>query len=71
MYAMSITGYTIDDDGNLTEVCGDGLNYGIFECDDGNLDDGDGCSSVCSIEPGYQCTLNSMDDSNVGINVCT
>ena len=68
---MSITGYTIDEDGNLSEVCGDGLNYGIFECDDGNLNDGDGCSSTCTIETGYQCSLQTINNSNVGINVCT
>ena len=28
---------------------------GEHECDDGNLVDGDGCSSTCSIETGYTC----------------
>jgi cysteine-rich repeat protein len=28
-------------------VCGDGQQAGTEECDDGNVDDGDGCSSTC------------------------
>ena len=28
-----------------SEKCGDGEDYGGFECDDGNLDDNDGCDS--------------------------
>jgi cysteine-rich repeat protein len=31
-------------------VCGDGLRYGSEECDDGNMIDGDGCSSACVVE---------------------
>ena len=33
--------------GVCTEICGDGLNFGNFECDDGNNRNGDGCSSRC------------------------
>ncbi|MCK5122731.1 MAG: DUF4215 domain-containing protein [Candidatus Pacebacteria bacterium] len=33
-------------------ICGDGVMEGGEECDDGNLDDGDGCSSLCVIEEG-------------------
>jgi cysteine-rich repeat protein len=29
------------------EFCGDSLTNGVEECDDGNLVNGDGCSSVC------------------------
>ena len=38
-------------------VCGDGKyesNLG-HECDDGNLESGDGCSETCTLEPGYSC----------------
>ena len=31
--------------------CGDGEPTGEEECDDGNNDDGDGCSAVCQIDP--------------------
>lgn len=36
-------------------MCGDGLNLGGHECDDGNLQDGDGCSHKCTVEKGYRC----------------
>jgi cysteine-rich repeat protein len=35
--------------------CGD-LVVDPGECEDGNLFDGDGCSSVCQPEPGYSCS---------------
>lgn len=37
------------------EVCGDGINYGFYQCDDGNVISGDGCSSKCMLEPGWVC----------------
>jgi cysteine-rich repeat protein len=37
-------------------VCGNGRLFGDESCDDGNLLDGDGCSQICRVEPGYQCT---------------
>jgi len=40
---------------NHVEICGDGLNLGQNECDDGNKVDGDGCSSDCRIEYGFEC----------------
>lgn len=41
--------------GDCVEICGDGLDYGMNECEDGNLVDGDGCSSECKIESGWTC----------------
>lgn len=35
--------------------CGDGLVTGKEQCDDGALQDGDGCGRGCTIEPGYRC----------------
>lgn len=32
------------------EVCGDGFNLGVIQCDDGNTNGGDGCSADCGIE---------------------
>src|SRR5690606_6281761 len=32
-------------------VCGDGVIAGAETCDDGNAEDGDGCSATCSEEP--------------------
>lgn len=46
--------------------CGDGVRlspenfslYGVTleECDDGGVEDGDGCSSECKVEPGWKCS---------------
>ena len=54
--------------------CGDGLQAPTEECDDGNLDDGDGCSANCTLEecgngivdPGEQC-----DGQDHCLNDCT
>ena len=37
------------------EICGDGLNLGMYECDDGNTINGDGCNSECEVEDGFKC----------------
>ena len=37
-------------------MCGDGVNSGTVECDDGNLLNGDGCDVNCVIEGGYACS---------------
>ncbi len=38
--------------------CGDAKLYfsNDEQCDDGNLNDGDGCSGACKIETNYNCT---------------
>ena len=36
--------------------CGDGRREIGEECDDGNTEDDDGCSSECEVEPDYTCT---------------
>lgn len=36
--------------------CGDGVISLREDCDDGDTDNGDGCSATCGIEPGYGCT---------------
>ncbi|CDW89486.1 UNKNOWN [Stylonychia lemnae] len=64
--------YPIDDTiSGCQEICGDGFNYGSFQCDDGNSINGDGCSSACTIEKGFNCTTGSkftpsicMDNKN-------
>ena len=50
-------------------ACGDGDVIGDEECDDGNLDDGDGCSSTCRIEAavcgdGNRDASEQCDDGN-------
>ncbi|HJN77287.1 MAG TPA: MYXO-CTERM sorting domain-containing protein [Myxococcota bacterium] len=42
-------------------VCGDRiLDNPIELCDDGNLDDGDGCDSVCRVEDGWKCNQDPV-----------
>lgn len=56
-------GYTQTANGTLkgkftrhVEICGDGMNLGEVECDDGNVNGGDGCSSECRVEEGFECS---------------
>ena len=70
----SHTNFTVD---SLTrrciDICGDGVRHNersapdlLFyqECDDGNLIDGDGCSSNCTVEPNYVCKGGSWNSSD-------
>ena len=44
------------------EICGDGITIGdMYECDDGNLINGDGCSSLCKVEKGFRCSGGSQN----------
>jgi len=45
--------------GECLEVCGDGKDFGMNECEDGNIDDFDGCSSKCEVEEGWICSRGS------------
>ena len=40
--------------GVCKDICGDGKLYSV-ECDDGNVVDGDGCSSSCVVQKDYTC----------------
>jgi cysteine-rich repeat protein len=40
----------------MPSECGDGKLEGSEECDDDNLDAGDGCGATCSVEAGWECT---------------
>jgi len=47
-------------DGGLTTstaVCGDSVLAPAEACDDGNTTNGDGCTSTCTLEPGFQCPV--------------
>ena len=54
-------GCTENDDGDNsytnTSICGNGVLETGEICDDGNTRDGDGCSSVCYRETGYECPM--------------
>jgi choice-of-anchor A domain-containing protein len=41
---------------NMLTTCGDGNRAADEQCDDGDTENGDGCSSLCTVEPGYICT---------------
>ena len=45
------------------------------ECEDGNLLNGDGCSSTCTVEEGYVCTGGGFDplapDVGTFLDICT
>lgn len=60
-------GMLLGSSGECVEVCGDGLNFGLVQCDDGNLISGDGCSAMCEIEIDFDCTGGSP----TGADVCT
>jgi|GEM_PF-5977382 len=50
---------------SIRPFCGDGVIAGAEICDDGNQFSGDGCNSVCMVEPGYTCTGQpSVCDNN-------
>jgi len=46
-------------------LCGDGIQRGAESCDDGNLVNGDGCSSNCTVEEGFVC-----EDNEAHVSVC-
>ncbi|MFA7718138.1 MAG: myxococcus cysteine-rich repeat containing protein, partial [Candidatus Absconditabacterales bacterium] len=54
-------------------TCGNGIQEGTEACDDGNTDNGDGCSSICIVESGYTCSSDftstaSWDTYDPGAN---
>jgi cysteine-rich repeat protein len=48
-------------------VCGNGARETGEECDDGNLDGGDGCAANCAREMSFDCTLGCIDANDNGI----
>ena len=72
----AITGST-----TTASVCGDGAVDADETCDDGNLDDGDGCSAGCALEPvvcgdgwvgaGETCDDGNRVDTDGCTNTCT
>jgi len=51
-------------------VCGDGILQAGEQCDDGNAVPGDGCSGVCTIEPGYLCPTAGLLCINTVTQIC-
>ena len=42
-------------------TCGKGYLGDIEECDDGNIEKNDGCSSKCIVEHGWSCEIDYYD----------
>lgn len=42
--------------GKVMVGCGDGIIQAGEQCDDGNVVNGDGCSSTCQVQTGYSCS---------------
>lgn len=40
----------------ISDICGNGVVDAGEQCDDNNIEDGDGCSSTCLVEDGWNCT---------------
>lgn len=60
-----VTGFELNGTTNCdTEICGDGKLF-ILECDDGNNEDGDGCSHDCKIEANFSCVNGSSTKPSV------
>ncbi len=58
--------YFLDANGFCDDICGDGKLFYV-ECDDGNLIDGDGCSSTCTVEYDFTC----VDGSPTSVSICS
>ncbi|MFH0851828.1 MAG: S-layer homology domain-containing protein [Candidatus Peregrinibacteria bacterium] len=49
--ASSVSSFSSISSVYVHNVCGNGVREGAEQCDDGNDEDGDGCSSICVIVP--------------------
>ncbi|KRW99700.1 Insulin-like growth factor binding protein, N-terminal [Pseudocohnilembus persalinus] len=58
-----------DDNQSCEEICGDGIRItDTIECDDGNNEDGDGCSSNCKVEYLWECSGGDGSNPDVCID---
>ncbi|MBU2633787.1 MAG: right-handed parallel beta-helix repeat-containing protein [Nanoarchaeota archaeon] len=56
---------------NIPPSCGDGsINVVGEECDDSDTDDGDGCSSICLLEEGWNCDIQQQPTACEGTEIC-
>ena len=56
-----------------TPICGDGIRVlanNAEGCDDNNTFAGDGCSSACNVELGYECTGGGPEGPDICSQVC-
>ena len=74
-YECAVAGQSCEKTPVSGESCGNGQIDDNEDCDDGNTQDGDGCSSTCSIENGWECESQDChtvcgDGVIVGPEVC-
>ncbi|RHY76573.1 hypothetical protein DYB34_008066 [Aphanomyces astaci] len=50
--------------------CGDGIKTSDEQCDDGNANNNDGCSTACQIEVGFACTTSDHALSSCNLISC-
>jgi cysteine-rich repeat protein len=66
--------FTIVAKDELTNVCGNGTKESGEQCDDGNTNDGDGCTNMCQINVrkigGYVMDCSKADIQSWGCDVC-
>ena len=60
----------LGDDVPQVALCGDGILQTGEACDDGNPVPGDGCSGVCTLEPGYICETPGAPCTALVTQVC-
>lgn len=63
-------GRTRAPDGRCLVRCGDATRGRGEECDDGNEEDGDGCSARCEIEPGWACREEELNGQSTCAQTC-
>ena len=61
--------FSLDVTFEAAPACGDGVVAGDEACDDGNLDDDDGCSAVCAIEVCGDSIINGAEECDDGNDV--
>jgi cysteine-rich repeat protein/YD repeat-containing protein len=67
-----IRSFTIAPSGcTASSTCGNGTLEAGETCDDANVTSGDGCSSICQIEPGFACVrISSPEHSPPQFSLC-
>lgn len=71
-FCDDVQGFYFDSSGLCREYCGDGKRLSERnECDDGNKEDGDGCSATCEIEreTGWDCELIGVPPQSICTDV--
>jgi cysteine-rich repeat protein len=58
--------------GECIPICGDGIVRTDWKetCDDNNKLDGDGCSSMCTVEAEFECSKTKSKTFNFDPSVC-